>query len=153
MWNRNFECIAGNESTKICGSAKIECYRQAQRQLFEEDIIDGLSNKKAESFRRKCHCLPSCTTITYEANVDRTKFYWREALKRTLNWTQQEVNMYAYGGDMTWLRNILIDLIFVLNSWHMSSVMIYFDHYSLTSLKRDEQYTNTDFLAGNKAFA
>lgn len=29
----------------------------------------------------------------------------------------------------------------------MSSVMIYFDHYLMTSLKREEQYTRTDFLA------
>lgn len=88
--------MTGNESTKICGSAKIECYRRAKEKLFEEDIIGGLTNKKAERFRRKCHCLPSCTVITYEAQVDRTKFYWREALKRTLNWTQQEVNRYAW---------------------------------------------------------
>lgn len=87
--------FTGNESTKICGSAKIECYQEAQKKLFEEDIIDGLTNKKAELVRRKCHCLPSCTTITWEAITDRTKFYWREALKRTLNWTQQELNAYA----------------------------------------------------------
>lgn len=94
----NFEFLiifTGNESTKICGSAKIECYRQAQKKLFEEDIIDGLTNKNAKSFRRKCHCLPSCTAITWEANADRTKFSWRDALKRTLNWTQEEVSRYA----------------------------------------------------------
>lgn len=85
----------GNESTKICGSAKIECYKQAQGRLLEEDIIDGLSNKEAKTFRRKCYCLPSCTSINYEAHVDRAKFSWRDALKRTLNWTNQEVNRYA----------------------------------------------------------
>lgn len=88
--------FAGNESTKICGTAKIDCYKQAQQTLFEEDIVDGLSNEKAKLFRRKCNCLPSCTSIFYEAHVDRAKFYWREALTRTLNWTRQEVNQYAF---------------------------------------------------------
>lgn len=85
----------GNESTKICGTAKIDCYQQALQNLFEEDLVDGLSDKKAKSFRRKCNCLPSCTSIFYEAHVDRAKFYWREALKRTLNLTSKEVNKYV----------------------------------------------------------
>ena len=29
----------------------------------------------------------------------------------------------------------------------MSSVMIYFDHHLMSTLKREEQYTTTDFLA------
>ena len=84
--------ITGNESTKICGTAKIECYIQARHNLFEEDIVDGLTNKEAKLFRQGCKCLPSCTTIKYEAHVDRAKFYWREALLRTLNWTLEDVN-------------------------------------------------------------
>lgn len=74
MWiSRIWSFSSGNDSTRICGTGKIECYREAQRILFEEDIIDGLTNKTAELFRRKCHCLPSCTTIAWEANVDRSK--------------------------------------------------------------------------------
>lgn len=65
----------GNESTKICGTAKIDCYMQAQQSLFEEDIVDGLTDKEAKTFRQKCNCLPSCTTIIYDVHVDRAKFY------------------------------------------------------------------------------
>lgn len=83
--------FAGDENTKICGTAKIKCYMQAQESLFEEDIVDGLSDQEAKSFRNECNCLPSCTTVTYDAHVDRAKFYWKEALLRTLNWTTEEV--------------------------------------------------------------
>lgn len=81
----------GNESTNICGTAKIKCYMQAHQSLFEEDIVDGLTDQEAKTFRRECNCLPSCTTIMYDVHVDRAKFYWREALLRTLNWTTEEV--------------------------------------------------------------
>lgn len=81
----------GNESTKICGPAKIECYMQAKQSLFEEDIVDGLLDNEARLFRGRCNCLPSCTTVTYRANIDRAKLHWREALLRTLNWTSEEV--------------------------------------------------------------
>lgn len=97
--------IAGNESTKICGAAKIECYTQSQKKLFEEDIADGLSDEEARSFRNECNCLPSCISIIYDAHIDQSaKFYWREALLRTLKWTTEEVNRL--------IANIVILLIF-----------------------------------------
>lgn len=65
---------------------------QAHYSLFEEDIIDGLKDKEAKIYRQNCNCLPSCTMIAYDAHVDRAKFYWREALLQTLNWTTKEVN-------------------------------------------------------------
>lgn len=87
-----FVYIAGNESTKICGTARVECYMQAQKNLFEEDIVDGLSDEEARSFRKECNCLPSCTLITYDAHIDQSaKFYWKEALLRTLNWRTEDV--------------------------------------------------------------
>lgn len=44
---------------------------QARKSLFEEDIIDGLTDETAKLFRQKCNCLPSCKTIQYDAHVDR----------------------------------------------------------------------------------
>lgn len=58
----------GDVHTKICGPAKIECYRNAERIL--------LTNKKAKTFSEKCNCLPECTKIEYYADIDRVKFDW-----------------------------------------------------------------------------
>lgn len=48
--------------------------------LFGQDIIDGLKNAEAKSFREKCNCLPACTTILYDAEIDRAKFGWTATL-------------------------------------------------------------------------
>lgn len=42
--------------------------------LFGEDVIEGLKDDNAKSFRIACNCLPACTTIVYDAEIDRAKF-------------------------------------------------------------------------------
>lgn len=56
--------------------ANIKCCRNAEKNLFGQDVIDGLKDKNARSFRERCNCLPSCTKINYRAEIDRTKFNW-----------------------------------------------------------------------------
>lgn len=133
--------FTGNSSTQICGTAKIECYMQAKQSLFEEDIVDGLSDEEARSFRQKCNCLPSCTKITYNVHIDRAKFYWREALLRTLSWTTEEV----YRSIAFKISKILFQYsqlsecsVFYQYRFHMSSVIIYFDEYYMSTLRREE---------------
>lgn len=60
--------FAGDKNTKICGGARIECYTNAERML--------LTNKSAKSFRDACNCLPECTKIEYNADIDRVKYDW-----------------------------------------------------------------------------
>lgn len=50
----------------------MKCYDEAETKLFGEDIIDGLKDPVAKSFRKECNCLPSCTAITYEGDIERT---------------------------------------------------------------------------------
>lgn len=76
----SFAFYTGTESTRICGVDKIECYKQAHLILFEEDIVEGLSDEEAKLFRQNCNCLPSCRSITYEVEVDRTKLNWKESI-------------------------------------------------------------------------
>lgn len=63
-------------STRICGAASVKCYKKAEITIFGQDVIDGLSDGNARSFREKCNCLPSCTAIMYDAEIDRTQFDW-----------------------------------------------------------------------------
>lgn len=56
---------------KICGASKCDCYRQANIEMFQEDDINGLENKKAKKFRKMRNCLPSCASVTYDTEVDR----------------------------------------------------------------------------------
>lgn len=72
----------GKNLTKICGSAKISCYQLAEMLLFGELATDdGSENDAAGSFREKCNCLPACTSILYNVDVDRAKLNCIEAQK------------------------------------------------------------------------
>lgn len=63
----------------------ISCYRNAQKNLFGHDIIDGLIDENAIEFREKCNCVPGCVSIKYDAEVDRTKFGFEEHLRIVTN--------------------------------------------------------------------
>lgn len=71
--------VVGERKTMICGAASIRCYQAAQRRLFGEFVIDGTRND-AKLFRENCNCMPSCTSIIYDADIDRAKLNWIEAL-------------------------------------------------------------------------
>lgn len=73
--------FSGERDTKICGNANIPCYKNAQNKLFGEDVIDGLRDSFAKTFRRACNCLPSCTSIVYDAEIDKTKLNFVEVVK------------------------------------------------------------------------
>lgn len=72
----------GNESTKVCGVGKIQCYRDAHYRLFQTDLVDGLSTEEGKFFRNSCNCLPACTMISYETEIIRTKLDWKFSLRR-----------------------------------------------------------------------
>lgn len=68
--------LTGDRNTKICGPNAIPCYRNAE--------ITLLTNISAKSFREQCNCLPECTKIEYNAEIDRVKYDWA-GIKRVLN--------------------------------------------------------------------
>lgn len=70
--------FVGDKSTRICGTANIDCYNSAIKKLYGENVIDDLEDKRAQSFRQKCDCMPACTSITYDAGVDRNKIELKE---------------------------------------------------------------------------
>lgn len=58
-YNHSFLILTGDKQTKICGSAKIDCYTAAEIKLSSNDSISKL-----------CNCLPACTSIVYETYID-----------------------------------------------------------------------------------
>lgn len=64
----------GDKNTKICGTGRAQCYRDAEKKLFGEDVIDHVRKDSSKVFRATCDCLPACTSIKYSADIDRTKF-------------------------------------------------------------------------------
>lgn len=66
--------------TKICGAAKVNCYQMAEKRLFGEDVMDGVKDDVVKLFREKCNCLPACTSIFYDADIDRAKLDWDAVL-------------------------------------------------------------------------
>lgn len=77
--NKKFNFI-GKRGTRICGAASVRCYKLAEKNLFGEDVIDGLRDERAKRFRIRCNCLPACTSIVYDAEIDRAKFDWMATL-------------------------------------------------------------------------
>lgn len=67
--------------TRICGASNMKCYQNAEKKLFGEDVIDGLKDKDAKLFREQCNCWPACTSIFYDAEIDRARFNWGATLE------------------------------------------------------------------------
>lgn len=65
--------FSGDKHTNVCGARSVRCYQEAQNRLFGEDVIDGLNDENAKSFRRQCNCLSNCRKIYYEVDVEKSK--------------------------------------------------------------------------------
>lgn len=75
----------GSKDTPICGAAKITCYNLSEDTLLKQNFIEGLSDEKVKG---GCSCLPSCTSITYDAEISQARFDWIslfQAYKNDLN--------------------------------------------------------------------
>lgn len=66
--------FAGDENTKICGAAKVQCYDDAEINLFDEKVARTEHDKSVWSFRQKCNCMPACLSIDYDAEINNVKY-------------------------------------------------------------------------------
>lgn len=112
--------FVGDENMEICGMSNCECHQRASMDLFGEDVVDGLKNGEAKKFREMCNCLPDCTFITYDFEVDRARQI-----------------------DSTLEKRFGIETAKIA----ISEVMISFREQSVVTLKREERYSFSDFLA------
>lgn len=71
-----------NESTPVCGPAKISCYNKAEDELLQDEFKEGLKTSK-ENYRgeTKCNCLPACTTIAYDAEISQAEYDFRSQFR------------------------------------------------------------------------
>lgn len=71
--------FAGDADTKICGAANIHCYNSAHDKLSEKKFIEGLADD-IDAVKNGCNCLPSCTSISYDAEISQATFDWVHTL-------------------------------------------------------------------------
>lgn len=73
-----------DNSTPICGVAKVNCYTSAEIDLLEDtDSIE--TSMKINS----CNCLPACTSIGYDSEISQATYEWANYF-RALNFTSEE---------------------------------------------------------------
>lgn len=87
--------FSGDKRTNVCGAGSINCYKTAKQKLFGQDLIDGLQDMTAKTFRKKCYCLPACTSITYDIRMDKSKYDWSAVLS-----ARQEENDHLLGYEI-----------------------------------------------------
>lgn len=76
--------ISGGRNTRICGEARIKCYKAAESNFNSESF---------RSFRDPCNCLPACTSIEYTADIDHVKF---DQISRLLFWGYNSFEIKTY---------------------------------------------------------
>ncbi|KAJ3647269.1 hypothetical protein Zmor_024794 [Zophobas morio] len=115
----NFFMPRDNE-TRICGTGKITCMRNAENFMQIKDLHRKLSKK---DFKRAddCDCLPICTDVTYDVETSQT--------------------------DWDWKKSYSAHLLKPTNDSHLSSLTIFFKSDNFVTSERNELYGPIDFLA------
>ncbi|XP_058827730.1 pickpocket protein 28-like [Topomyia yanbarensis] len=107
--------------TEVCESNMIECMIRAENELFERDAVER--RKGDRNYRTGCNCLPSCTSVQYDAEITQNDFEW-----------------------VRWVRALKVDV----NESHgvyLSRLGIYYKEAQFIASKRSELFGLTDFLA------
>lgn len=80
-----------NEETPVCGALKVKCYNEAEDDHLWKEFTDGLRKEKTYSHggNTECNCLPSCTSITYDAETSQADFDWESLFNSYNNPTEE----------------------------------------------------------------
>lgn len=140
----------GAKGTRICGSAKIDCYKLAEEAIYGEDVIEGLPDENAKLFRKKCNCLSACTSIEYESYIDRANHdviaalnSYQTASDQYLGWDWFYI-IYCHSNwncSQQWI--LFLRFFCSIFSMKLSTISITFKSHSVLTLKRSASYTNT----------
>lgn len=101
----------------------ISCYDSAEDSLLNETLNKGVSGVDP---KEGCNCLPSCTSITYNAEISQADFEWKKLLDSFHEYNETE-----------------------MFSWNMARLSIFFKENQFITSKRSELYGLTDFLAAS----
>lgn len=60
-----------NSQTRVCGIAKLSCCNDAETELIQMKFKGSLERS---GYKKQCDCLPSCTTISYDAEISQAGY-------------------------------------------------------------------------------
>lgn len=65
-----------DKDTRICTQGEVACYDEAENGLMMAELTESLESGSGENKRgkTKCNCLPSCTSINYDAEISQADF-------------------------------------------------------------------------------
>lgn len=64
--------LKGDKDTPICGVAKHSCVAKVEKKLLKEAFLE--SSKDVDSVKKRCNCLPACTSINYDIELSPAEF-------------------------------------------------------------------------------
>uniref|UniRef100_A0A1B0DLX5 Uncharacterized protein n=1 Tax=Phlebotomus papatasi TaxID=29031 RepID=A0A1B0DLX5_PHLPP len=106
--------------TPICGSGKILCYQKSIGDLVLKTLEESLQNNYTNS---DCNCLPTCTSIAYDAEISQTDMDW-DKLFESLEFPKR-----------------------FLEGFQSATLSIFFKDSQFITSRRSELYGLTDFVA------
>lgn len=69
------KCFPGDSNTKICTADDMECYDNAENELFNGDAsLEGVDDKNKYRELSRCQCLPQCESLKYEIELVKTNY-------------------------------------------------------------------------------
>lgn len=114
-----------DNQTSICSQKQVQCYNKAEDDLMKAELTQSLKSGSGENKRGKteCNCLPSCTSINYDAEISQADYEFVEVFN-------------AYGADLNEFPGLVL-----------ARLTIFFKEAQFITSKRSELYGLTDFLA------
>ncbi|XP_075163784.1 pickpocket 26 [Haematobia irritans] len=118
-----------NEKTPVCGAKNVICFNSAEDELALREFDQGIATS-GENVRgvTTCNCLPSCTSIAYEAEISQADYDYAASLKGLTKQTDPVADDNSLDTKKTRLS-------------------IFFKEAQFLTSKRSELYGTTDFLA------
>ncbi|XP_073843681.1 pickpocket 26 [Musca autumnalis] len=115
-----------NEDIPVCNARNVNCLYNAEDELALREFNQGITTS-SENFRgpTTCNCLPSCTSIGYEAEISQADY---------------EYTNTGIRGNSTELNEDALET-------RRTRVSIFFKEAQFLTSKRSELYGTTDFLA------
>uniref|UniRef100_A0A1Y1NB01 Pickpocket protein 28 n=1 Tax=Photinus pyralis TaxID=7054 RepID=A0A1Y1NB01_PHOPY len=129
-----FYMISQEDVTHMCGAGSRKCLEEARVSFLENDLEDfilGRSMGEKIQDPRECFCLPSCTSISFDAEVSQSQWDWR----KTFHYKEHDESF-----NITFERD------------HFSRLIVYYKNLQFMTSERNELYGLSDFLANCGGF-
>ncbi|XP_031355611.1 pickpocket protein 28-like isoform X2 [Photinus pyralis] len=121
-----FYMLSNEEVTPVCGAGSRKCLEEARVSFLDNDFLSEHVNQS-----KKCNCLPTCTSLTFDAEVSQTEWNWR----KTYHFKEHDQNF-----NITYERD------------HFSRLIVYYKNLQFMTSERNELYGLFDFLANCGGF-